>query len=74
MQITMKNLEEAMLTLSVEERVHLLDLLLASLETESGVQEAWLRLAEQRRDAVLTGKVAMVPGDDALARVRKRLT
>ena len=59
---------------ALKERVRILELLLVSLEPEHVVQESWLKLAEQRRDEVRTGKVTMVPGDEALSRVRKRLT
>ena len=74
MQITTKELEAALLKLSVEDRIRLLDTLLASLEPESAVQETWLQLARQRREDVRAGKVAMVPGETALARVRTRIT
>ncbi len=74
MQITTKELEAALLKLPVEDRIRLLDKLLASLEPESAVQETWLQLARQRREDVRAGKVAMVPGETALARVRTRIT
>ena len=74
MQITTKELEAALLKLPVEDRIRLLDKLLASLEPESAVQETWLQLARQRREDVRAGKVAMVPSETALARVRTRIT
>jgi hypothetical protein len=74
MQLHTKDLEAALLKLPVEERLRLLDLLLVSLEPESAVQNGWLELAHKRRDAVRAGEVLMVPGDDALTRVRRRLT
>ena len=74
MQITTKELEAALLKLPVEDRIRLLDKLLASLEPESAVQETWLQLARQRREDVRAGKVAMDPGETALARVRTRIT
>ena len=60
-----------LLRLPPEDRARLLELLIASLKSES--QEAWLRLALIRQEAVRSGKVAMVPGDEALARVRARI-
>lgn len=74
MQTTTNDLEAAMLKLPVEERLRLLDALLASLEPEARVPEAWLNLARQRRDDVRAGKVAMVQGDEALARICERMT
>lgn len=74
MHTTTNDLETAMLKLPVEERLRLLDVLLASLEPEAHVQEVWLKLARQRRDDVRAGKVSMVQGDEALARIRERMT
>lgn len=74
MQTLTKELQEAVLNLPVEERVRILELLLVSLEPEHVVQESWLKLAEQRREEVRAGKVTMVPGDEAISRIRKRLT
>lgn len=74
MQTTTNDLEAAMLKLPVEERLRLLDVLLASLEPDAGVQETWLKLARQRRDDVRAGKITMVQGDEALARIRERMT
>lgn len=73
MQLTAKELEAALLKLPVDERVRLLEALLASLEPDHSVQQAWLDLARNRRNEVRVGKVSMIPGDEALARVRLRL-
>jgi hypothetical protein len=48
-------------------------LLIASFEPESIAQKAWMELALRRREEVRSGKVAMVPGDEALARVRAKI-
>jgi hypothetical protein len=74
MQFHTKDLEAALLKLPVEERVRLLELLLESLEPEPSIEAAWLEVARKRRDEVRAGKVAMVPGDEALTRIRQRLT
>ncbi len=66
-------LEAQVLGLAPEERARLLELLIASFEPKSKAQEEWMKLALRRRDDVQSGKVAMVPGDEALARVRSRL-
>ncbi len=66
-------LQAQVLDLPAEDRARLLELLLASFEPESKAQDAWIELANARREDVRTGRVAMVPGDEALARVRARL-
>lgn len=73
MQLTTKEIESAMLELPAEDRVRLLDILLNSLEGQNSIQQSWFELARKRRDEVRAGQVAMVPGDQALARVRQRL-
>jgi hypothetical protein len=66
-------LQAQVLGLAPEERARLLELLIASFEPKSKAQEEWMKLALRRRDDVQSGKVVMVPGDEALARVRSRL-
>ncbi|RFO96091.1 hypothetical protein DIC66_15350 [Rhodoferax lacus] len=67
------DLAAEMLDLPAEERARLLELLIASFEPKSDAQKAWMDLAQQRRADVQIGKVAMVHGASALARVRARL-
>ena len=66
-------LQAQVLGLPAEDRARLLELLLASFEPKSETQEAWVRLANRRREDVHAGRATMVPGDEALARVRARL-
>lgn len=73
MTMSVHELQAQVLDLPAEDRARLLELLLASFEPKSKAQEAWMQLAVRRRDEVRSGKVAMVPGDEALARVRARL-
>lgn len=67
------DLAAEVLELPAEERARILQLLIASFEPKSNAQKAWMDLALDRREEVRSGKVAMVPGDDALARVRARI-
>ncbi|MBX3726714.1 MAG: addiction module protein [Xanthomonadales bacterium] len=62
------------LNLPAEDRAKLVERLLESFEPRSPAQVAWLQLAATRRDAVRAGSVSMVPGDEALARIRSRIT
>lgn len=61
------------LDLPAEERARILELLIASFEPKSSSQKAWRELVLRRREEVRNGKVAMVPGDEALARVKARI-
>ena len=67
------DLEAEILDLPPEDRARLLERLIASFEPKSDAQKAWLELALRRQDEVRAGKLSMVPGDEALARVRARI-
>ncbi len=67
------DLAAKVLELPPEERARILELLIASFEPKSSAQKAWMNLAARRREDVRSGKVAMIPGDEALARIRSRL-
>ena len=67
------DLAAEVLNLPAEERARILELLIASFEPKSSAQKAWMNLAFRRREEVRIGKVAMVPGDEALRRVKARI-
>ncbi len=67
------DLEAEVLSLPPEDRARLLERLIASFEPQSPAQRAWLELALSRQAEAKSGKVAMVPGDEALSRARNRL-
>jgi putative addiction module component (TIGR02574 family) len=73
MSTRVEDLAAQALQLPVEDRAELVERLMASFEPGLVDQAAWIRLARLRRDDVGSGKVAMVPGDEALTRVRARL-
>jgi putative addiction module component (TIGR02574 family) len=74
MTTSVHDLQAEILGLPPEDRARLLEVLLASFEPRSKSQQAWLALAARRREDVKSGKIAMVPGDDALSRVRARIS
>jgi putative addiction module component (TIGR02574 family) len=74
MSTPVEDLAAQALSLPAEDRAKLVERLIASFEPKSPAQAAWLKLASSRRDDVRAGKVSMVPGDDALTRVRARLS
>lgn len=73
MSLPVEDLEAQALSLPPEDRARLLERLIASFEPKSPAQAAWMQLAQRRREDVRSGRARMVPGDEALARVRARL-
>ena len=74
MSTPVEDLAAQALGLPPEDRAKLIERLLASFEPKSPAQAAWLKVADARREDVRAGKVTMVAGDAALARVRARLS
>jgi putative addiction module component (TIGR02574 family) len=56
--------------LSAVERARLIERLIASLDTDPGVEEAWTAEVERRNAEVESGAVSLVPGPEVLARLR----
>ena len=73
MSTPVEDLAAQALNLPPEDRAKLVERLIESFEPRSAAQAAWLQLAKARREDVTSGKVSMVPGDEALARVRARI-
>lgn len=73
MTIPVHDLAAEVLDLPAEDRTKILELLLASFEPASSAQKAWIDIALRRREDVRTGKVRMVPGDEALTRIQARM-
>ena len=67
------DLAAEVLELPADERARILQLLIASFEPKSNARKAWMDLALHRREEVRNGKVAMIPGEEALARVKARI-
>ncbi len=74
MTLPVDDLEAEVLSLPPEVRALILERLIASFEPKSPAQAAWIQVAQRRRDDVRAGRAAMLPGDEALARVRARFT
>ena len=73
---TMRSIEqltEEILSLPSESRAFLADKLVESLEfdTDSAIQAVWVTEAKRRRDEVRDGSIQPIPGEDALAQVRR---
>jgi putative addiction module component (TIGR02574 family) len=65
--------ETEALKLSVEERARLADRLLASLNEDAEVDEAWAREVERRIAEIESGRAQLVPAGEAMARARAAL-
>ncbi len=78
MAMSIDVLEEELMRLGDSDRKRLLARLLDPLlhQTEidqASIEEAWLAEAMRRKLAVENGEVAMIPGDEAMARLEQLL-
>ena len=75
MSSTLEQLAEQAMSLSVESRAKLADLLVESLDSvELGrIEQLWVTEAKRRRDEVRSGKVTSISGPEALRKVRDTL-
>ena len=71
--MTVEQIAEEALGLPSEARALLADRLVESLDpAEDGqIRRLWAAAALRRRDEVRSGRVKTIPGDEALARVRR---
>ena len=74
MSTPVHELEAEVLSLAAPDRARILERLIESFDRESKVAEAWLDEALSREKEVLSGKVAMIPGREAVARIRTQLS
>ena len=74
MSTNLEVLEAEVLQLPPGERSHLLERLIASLDSDPEVEEAWEREADRREAELESGSISAVSGQDAFARLRARLT
>lgn len=67
-------LETEVLQLAPADRSHLLERLIAMLDSDPEVEESWEREADRRESELVSGLIAAVPGQQAIARLRARLS
>ena len=65
-------LEAEALQLPPAERALLVQALVASLDEDTAVEEAWAAEVKRRLAQIESGEVQMIPGDVALAQVRAK--
>ena len=73
MSTNLEVLEAEVLQLAPVERSHLLERLIASLDSDPEVEQAWEREADRREAELESGLIAAVPGQEAIARLRARI-
>lgn len=73
MAIQFEVLEAEALKLGPAERARLVEHLIASLDEDSEIEEAWAAEVERRIEAVEAGLVQLIPAADVLAQARAAL-
>lgn len=71
--MSIDQLAQQALALPGDLRLQLIETLLASFETDDSIQSEWLVEAQKRRNDIRNGLVQPIPGEEALAQVRRRL-
>ncbi len=71
----LQKIEEDALLLSAEEKEHLVERLLQSLQSEtlSAIDPAWITEAERRYQELKSGEVQAIPGDGLFDQIRQEL-
>lgn len=69
-----KSILEAALSLSADERAEIAERLMFSLDDQhqAEIEAAWDAELQRRADEVDRGDVALIPGDEAMRRLRER--
>jgi len=73
MQTQFESLEAQVLKLSVAERAKLAEHLIASLDEDSEIEEAWAAETERRIAELEAGAAQIIPAAEAIARARAAL-
>jgi putative addiction module component (TIGR02574 family) len=68
-----QRLEAAALSLPRSERARLAERLIASLDEDSEVEQAWAAEIRRRLDALDGGEVELIPAEEVLAEARRRI-
>lgn len=74
MSTSLELLEAEALKLTPADRAHLLERLVASLDSDPEIEAAWEKEADRREAELESGSVSEVPGHEAMARLRSRLS
>ncbi len=72
MTVHVETMEAEALQLPAAERALLVQALIASLDAEAGVEEAWAEEVERRHAQIESDEVQLIPGHEALAKIRAK--
>ncbi len=67
---TVETLEAAALHLSPSQRARLVEKLIATLDADPEVEEAWAAEVERRQAEIESGAVSLLPGPETLAKLK----
>ncbi len=67
---TVETLEAAALQLTPAERARLVERLIATLDVDPDVEEAWAAEVERRQAEIENGTVSLLPGPESLAKLK----
>ena len=67
---TVETLEAAALHLTPAERARLVERLIATLDADPEVEEAWAAEVERRQAEIESGAVSLLPGPETLAKLK----
>lgn len=70
MSTTVEELEAEALSLPTAQRARLVEKLISSLDSEPDIENAWAEEVERRHAEIESGAVSLLPGAEALARLR----
>lgn len=70
MLTTIEAIEAEVLNLPSTDRYRLLDKLIASLDSDREVEEAWMREAKRRDDEIESGAIETIPVEVVLTKLR----
>jgi hypothetical protein len=73
MNATLETLEAEVLQLPKSERTHLLERLIASLDTDAALETAWELEADRREAELANGDAMLAPAAHSMARLRASL-
>ncbi|MCM8613514.1 addiction module protein [Accumulibacter sp.] len=73
MSATVEELEAEVLRLPAVLRARLVEKLIASLDVEPDVENAWAEEVEKREGEIENGTVTLLPGAEALSRLRAEI-
>jgi putative addiction module component (TIGR02574 family) len=67
---TVETLEAEALQLPASERARLIERLIAGLDSDPAIEEAWAAEVERRHAEIDNGAVSLLPGPEALAKLK----